>query len=312
MVAHIDSSTWAPDGPGDRGPPRNLRARASDQERVREIMNRQSTPGDTLLDRARHIASEAPQPPEPDDGTVWERVGRNIRSQLSLNRRREFAILCRMLDVQQSDSLLDVGSGDGFWTVRFGRRAAQVTGLEPDDALVGCARRLHERTNVRYEQGIGELLPFPDATFDKVVSVSSVEHFSDPIEGLREMFRVLRVGGRMAISVDALCAENSSTDFRQWHSARHQVTRYFREEELVSILTAIGFRVERATVHIFCSPLSRWARETFIKRPRLLLPLFPFFRGLVALGDAFPSRTHGQIIALCAVRPAVAGNGEAR
>jgi ubiquinone/menaquinone biosynthesis C-methylase UbiE len=243
---------------------------------------------------------------------MFERVSRDIRSLVGLNRRREFATLSRMLELEPSDLLLDVGSGDGFWTVRFARRVAQVTAIEPDDALIGHARRLHERANVRYEQGVGESLPFAGATFDKVVSVSSLEHFRDPIEGLHEMFRVLRVGGRMAISVDTLCAENSSTDFRHWHSARHYVTRYFREEELVSILTAIGFHVERATMHIFRSPLSRWARETFIKRPRLLLPLFPVFRGLVALGDAFPSRTHGQIIALCAVRPAAAGNGEAR
>jgi ubiquinone/menaquinone biosynthesis C-methylase UbiE len=250
--------------------------------------------------------------PEARPLIVLQRVSRNVRSLFSLNRKREFETLCWMLELEPSDSLLDVGSGDGFWTLRFGRRVAHVTGLEPDDALIGCARRLHERTNVRYEQGIGELLPFADATFDKVVCVSSVEHFSDPIKGLQEMFRVLRVGGRMAISVDALGAENASTNFQQWHSTRHQLTRYFREEELLSILTEIGFSVERTTMHIFCSPLSRWARETFIKRPRLLLPLFPVFRGLVALGDAFPSRTHGQIIALCAVRPAVAGNGEPR
>jgi ubiquinone/menaquinone biosynthesis C-methylase UbiE len=243
---------------------------------------------------------------------VLQRVRRDARSLLSLNRRREFETLCTMLELAPTDSLFDVGSGDGFWTLRLARRVAHVTGLEPDPELLGRARRLHNGTNVRYEEGVAESLPFADATFDKVVSVSSVEHFSDPIKGLHEMFRVLRAGGRIAISVDALCAENSSTAFRHWHSARHQVTRYFREEELVSILTAIGFRVERATVHIFCSPLSRWARETFIKRPRLLLPLFPVFRGLVALGDAFPSRTHGQIIALCAVRPPVAGNGEAR
>jgi ubiquinone/menaquinone biosynthesis C-methylase UbiE len=243
---------------------------------------------------------------------VLERVNRNIRSLVGLNRRREFATLRRMLELEPSDSLLDVGSGDGFWTVRFAHRVAQVTGIEPDDALMGHARRLHARTNVRYEQGVAELLPFSGATFDKVVSISSLEHFRDPIKGLHEMFRVLRVGGRMAISVDTLCAENSSTDFRQWHSTRHHVTRYFREEELVSILTLIGFRVERATMHIFCSPLSRWARETFVKRPRQLLPLFPVFRGLVALGDAFPSGTHGQIIALCAVRPPVDGNGGAQ
>jgi ubiquinone/menaquinone biosynthesis C-methylase UbiE len=243
---------------------------------------------------------------------VVQRVGRDVRSLLSLNRKREFDTLCTMLELARMDSLLDVGSGDGFWTVRLARRVAHVTGVEPDDALIGRARRLHNRTNVSYEEGVAESLPFADGTFDKVVSVSSVEHFSDPIKGLHEMFRVLRVGGRMAISVDALCAENSSTAFRRWHSARHRVTRYFREEELVSILTTAGFRVDGAVTHIFSSPVSRWARETFIKRPRLLLPLFPLFRGVVALGEVRPARTHGQIIVLGAVRPAVEGNADPR
>jgi ubiquinone/menaquinone biosynthesis C-methylase UbiE len=243
---------------------------------------------------------------------VLERMSRNARSLLSLNRNREFGTLCRMLELDPADSLLDVGSGDGYWTERFACRVGQVTGLEPDHALLGHARRLHARTNIRYEQGVGESLPFASRTFGKVVSVNSVEHFSDPVKGLEEMFRVLREGGRLAISVDALSPENSSTDFRQWHTSRHHVTRYFREEELISILTTIGFRVKPVTMHIFSSPLSRWARETFSKRPRLLLPLFPVFRGLVALGDALPSGSHGQIIAVCATRPAVAGNGEAR
>jgi ubiquinone/menaquinone biosynthesis C-methylase UbiE len=243
---------------------------------------------------------------------VLERVGRSLRSLLSLNRNREFATLCRMLELKPADSLLDVGSGDGYWTARFASRVGQVTGLEPDDALIGHARRLHDGTNIRYEKGVGESLPFASATFDKVVSVSSVEHFRDPVKGLEEMFRVLRAGGRMAISIDTLSPENSSTDFRRWHTARHHVTRYFREDELLTVLTAIGFHVERGTVHIFCSPLSRWARQTFIQRPRSLLPLFPIFRGLVALGDAGSAHTHGQIVAVCAVRPAIAGKGDER
>jgi ubiquinone/menaquinone biosynthesis C-methylase UbiE len=242
--------------------------------------------------------------------TALERVSRSLRSLLSLNRNREFVTLCRMLELKPADSLLDVGSGDGYWTARFSRRVEQVTGLEPDDALIGHARSLYDGSNIQYERGVGESLPFANATFDKVASLSSVEHFSDPVIGLQEMFRVLRPGGRMAISVDSLSPENSSPDFRKWHRARHHVTRYFGEDELVTTLGAIGFRVEPATVHIFCSPLSRWARETFIQRPRLLLPLFPVFRGLIAVGDARSAHTHGQIIAVCAVRPAVTGNGD--
>ena len=90
-------------------------------------------------------------------GTALERVSRNARGLLSLNRSLEFGTLCRMLELEPADSLLDVGSGDGYWTERFARRAGQVTGLEPDDAMLGRACRLHDRTNIRYEQGVGLL-----------------------------------------------------------------------------------------------------------------------------------------------------------
>ena len=85
---------------------------------------------------------------------------RGARSVFTLNRSREYGCLVRMLELRSTDRLLDVGSGDGFWTVRFAGRVAQVTAIEPDDALIGHARRLHTRTNVRYEQGVGESLPF--------------------------------------------------------------------------------------------------------------------------------------------------------
>jgi ubiquinone/menaquinone biosynthesis C-methylase UbiE len=234
---------------------------------------------------------------------VLARTTRSARSVLSLNRAREFATLCAMLDLQPGDALLDVGSGDGYWTMRFAGRVAQVTGLEPDEVLIEHARRLHHAPNMHYRQGVAESLPFPDATFDAVVSVSSVEHFADPALGLQEMFRVLRVGGRIAISVDTLTSENSSVGFRQWHRARHHVTRYFTEEQLVTAMTTIGFRVDGAAIHLFRSPVSRWARQRFIQRPRRLLPLFPVFRGLVALGEALPAATHGQIVVVSGARP---------
>jgi SAM-dependent methyltransferase len=243
---------------------------------------------------------------------AWELVNRNIRSQLSLNRKLEFATLCTMLELRPRDSLLDIGSGDGYWTERFAQRAGRVTGLEPDETVLRHARALRAGPNIMYAQGVAEALPFADGAFDRVVSVSSVEHFRDPVKGLEEMFRVLRPGGRLAISVDTLTRENSSPAFRRWHRQRHHVTTYFREDELASILTAAGFCVDGTTVHMFCSPLSRRAREMFIRRPRLLLPLFPLFRALVALGDAAPSRAHGQIVALAAVRPAADTSRERR
>lgn len=235
------------------------------------------------------------------------RANRNVRSLITLNRGTEFAALCRMLELGPRDSLLDVGSGDGYWTARFARRAGQVTALEPDDILMRHASAHNAASNIRYQEGTGESMPFVDASFDKVVSVSSVEHFQNPVKGFEEMFRVLRPGGRLAVSVDSLVPENSSASFRSWHSTRHFVNTYFRQDDLVTTLTRTGFQVDtHATVHLIRSALSRRARETFIRNPRILLPLFPLFRGLVVLGDSFPGPTHGQIIVITARKPNVA------
>jgi ubiquinone/menaquinone biosynthesis C-methylase UbiE len=232
------------------------------------------------------------------------RINRNLRSVLSLNRGKEFSTLVSMLRLEPTDRLLDVGSGDGYWTIRFAKHVAEAVGLEPSGDLVQHSQNLHGAPNVRYEEGFGESLPFPDATFDKVVSVSSVEHFRDPALGLAEMYRVLKPGGRLAISVDTLIPENSSADFREWHSDRYSVTTYFHEDEMKTMLEDIGFTVtDDPVVHLFQSGIARSSRETFIRHPKPLLPLYPAFRGLVAVGDA-RGHGHGQIIVLAAERPA--------
>src|SRR2546423_1105547 len=127
---------------------------------------------------------------EVENGTVLRRTRRNLRSLFSLNRKREFETLCNMLDLAPSDFLLDVGSGDGYWIERFASRVGRATGLEPDDALLNHARRFHCGANLQYEDGVAEALPFAAGTFDKVVAVSSLEHFGDPYKALQEMFRV--------------------------------------------------------------------------------------------------------------------------
>ena len=237
------------------------------------------------------------------------RANRNIRSAVTLNRNTEIKPLCATLQLRRADSLLDVGCGDGYWTVRFAERAGRVVALDPDDGHLAHARVHHTRPNVAYQQGVGEALPFAAESFDKVVSVSSVEHFRDPLKGFAEMYRILRPGGRMAVSVDTLIPENSSAGFRAWHSKRHFVTTYFREHDLLDSLMRIGFQVEpHATIHLFRSKLTRRAREIFIRQPRLLLPLFPIFRALVAFGESSRNDSHGQIIVITATKPTVATN----
>jgi ubiquinone/menaquinone biosynthesis C-methylase UbiE len=208
-----------------------------------------------------------------------------------------------MLGLSGADRLLDVGSGDGFWTIRFARRCARVVGLEPDTWALRYAKQLHASQKVAYIHGVVERLPFHDCSFDKVVSVSGMEHFTDPLQGLAEMARVLTQGGRIALSVDSLLPENSSSPFREWHRHRHFVTHYFNQDNLLAMMDTVGLNSEpERTVHLFRSRVAARLRQIFIRHPRLWMPVFPLCYAAVRLADTLSNDMHGQIIIVTATR----------
>ncbi len=182
------------------------------------------------------------------------RIDRIGRSLVTLNRDREYKALTEMLALRPTDRVFDVCSGDGFWTSCFAAHCAQATGLEPDERALEYARALCQCPNIEYVQCNAESLPYPPNSFDKVVSVSCLEHFADPLQGLREMARELKLGGRLAISVDSLLPENSPASFRALHKGRYFVTHYFSREELLSMMKSVGLRSEpERTKHLFRS-----------------------------------------------------------
>ncbi len=234
---------------------------------------------------------------------ITSKINRIVRNVFTLNRDREYSILVKMLDLRPTDRLLDVGSGDGFWTARFAKHCKEVVGLEPDSQLMDYALGLHHPSNVSYMKGVSESLPFEDCTFEKVVGISTLEHFSDPVQGLREMARVLKPGGRVAISVDSLLPENSPSSFRAWHKRRHFVTRYFSESELFTEMEKIGFTFHHEqSKQLVQSQISGTLRQMFIRRPRFWLCFFPLFYILIRMADAISDDMHGQIVIVTAMR----------
>jgi SAM-dependent methyltransferase len=102
--------------------------------------------------------------------------------------------------------VLDVGCGPGHLSIRLAReRGLEVTGLDIDQAMVERARANAERVGAddgnRPSFLVGDVasLPFPDGSFDLVVSTLSMHHWDDPSAGLAEIARVLSPDGRALI-----------------------------------------------------------------------------------------------------------------
>ena len=104
----------------------------------------------------------------------------------------EYRLLHRMLAPSAGDSLLDVGCGTGYFTRRFAQEShVRVTGLDPDRESLAYARA-HGGPDETYMAGDARDLPFLDASFDGVVSVTALCFIRDQRRALQQIIRVAR------------------------------------------------------------------------------------------------------------------------
>jgi len=121
--------------------------------------------------------------------------------------RDSYAALCaypagRLLDaagVGADVRVLDVGTGTGTVAVLACARAAGVTAVDAEPSMLEIARRRAPAATVR--RAVLPHLPFPDGVFDAAVANFVLNHVGDPEAAVREMRRVVRPGGRLAVTI---------------------------------------------------------------------------------------------------------------
>ncbi len=133
--------------------------------------------------------------------------------------------------------LLDVGCGGGHLTRMLAERwpAMDLVGLDLSPEQVARSRQRAERKGMQiaYVEGSALDLPFPDASFDAIVSVGSIKHWPDVHRGISECARVLKPGGALHISeADRSCKLDDVRNFvAEWplpRPARALMVPFFR------------------------------------------------------------------------------------
>jgi putative hydrolase len=174
-------------------------------------------------------------------------------------RYREAGTLLRWLGADlRGLRVLDVAGGDGYWAARARRRGARAVAL---DISADKLRRGGSMSVVPgLVRGDALRLPFPDASFDRVMSICAIEHFDDGERALDEMARVLRPGGELVMSADALTLAKRWPRLYAAHCERYSVQRTYSRDELAGLLAARGLVVEAHEYQF----RGRWAQRMYL------------------------------------------------
>ncbi len=111
-------------------------------------------------------------------------------------------LVVRLAETGPADTVLDVACGPGLLACAFAETARHATGIDLTPAMIDRARALQAEkglANVTWQVGDVTPLPFAEASFSVVTARYAFHHFLDPELALREMKRVCRPGGRVAV-----------------------------------------------------------------------------------------------------------------
>lgn len=110
--------------------------------------------------------------------------------------------LCEAVDLRSSQRVLDVAAGNGNATLAAARRFADVVSTDYVGALLerGRERAKADRLTVEFREADAENLPFPDASFDVVLSTFGVMFTANHARASSELVRVCRPGGKIGMA----------------------------------------------------------------------------------------------------------------
>jgi len=168
-----------------------------------------------------------------------------------LSNKDHLNLIIDLASPEESDSVLDIATGNGFLAFEFAEKVSRVMGCDMTEDMLDIAeiiRKERKLDNVAFEVMDAESLRFEDGSFDIVSCRFAFHHFTNPKKVISEMVRVCRNGGKIVL-VDGLSSEDPVKS--EYHNRIEQIrdpshVRLYSRSELLRMLQDAGLRVTHA------------------------------------------------------------------
>jgi len=150
---------------------------------------------------------------------------------------QEFSTLVKLFSPKEGQSLLDVGCGTGHFSQHFYQLGMQVTGLDPDVAMIDFAKA--QESQINYIKGDAVALPFADNSFDYCSAITSLCFVAEPEKALSEMLRVSRHGVMLG-----LLNRHSLLYNQKKNSLGYKNARWDSKTEVIKWCNSLSYKVK--------------------------------------------------------------------
>ncbi len=170
----------------------------------------------------------------------------------------DYAIATILLGIGSSGlgRVLDIGCGNGKVLEALGARSADLTGIDASAGAIDLARQRVPQASIMVADVEG-ILPFGDAAFDTVLMLDVLEHLRSPAKALIEARRVLRAGGRLAVTTPNANSLMRYVRGRNWFGvADPGHVSLYTSFTLDHLLERAGFRISMRRIEPFTGMLA--------------------------------------------------------
>lgn len=197
-----------------------------------------------------------------------------------LSDRLEKELVFSLIEIKHGEAALDVGCGTGNYTIELAKRGADVIGIDSSEEMLAWARIKAQKANIEtsFHAADAMNLPFPDSTFDTVISNGLLCFLKEPEKALMEMRRVLKPGGRLVVGV--LNRWSPWAIFRRvkglFKDTIYSQAHFISPPELEGLIREAGFDVKETRTCLFFFPVNNRVylkiAEQFERLDRAIIP----------------------------------------